>query len=54
MSALASEHFGWAEDSSIVVGKTAIGRAAVATLQMNPPLRIFLSIGELDSMGDRL
>jgi hypothetical protein len=30
-----SEHFGWTQDSSIVVGKTAIGRAAVATLQMN-------------------
>ena len=30
-----SDHFEWAQDSSIVVGKTAIGRAAVSTLQMN-------------------
>jgi hypothetical protein len=35
MCPLASEHFGWTQDSSIIVGKTAIGRAAVATLQMN-------------------
>ncbi len=30
-----SDHFGWGQDSSIVIGKTAIGRAAVETLQMN-------------------
>ena len=30
-----SEHFEWVQDSSIVMGKTAVGRAAVETLQMN-------------------
>jgi HNH endonuclease len=30
-----TEHFAWDQNSSIIVGKTAIGRAAVEALQMN-------------------
>ncbi len=29
------EHFGWSEDGTLVIGKTACGRATLATLQMN-------------------
>jgi hypothetical protein len=30
-----TEHFAWEKNGSIVIGKTAIGRAAVSVLQMN-------------------
>ena len=30
-----SEHFVWAENGTMVIGKTAIGRASVLALQMN-------------------
>lgn len=34
------EHFAWSEDGAILVGLTAVGRATVATLQMNDPLAV--------------
>jgi hypothetical protein len=33
------EHFGWGNDQQTVIGRTAIGRATVAALDMNGELR---------------
>ena len=32
-----SRHFAWSEDTLLIVGRTAIGRATVETLQLNRP-----------------
>jgi len=32
------DHFEWAEDGAIIVGRTATGRATVLALQMNDPM----------------
>ena len=34
------EHFRWAADTITLLGRTPIGRAAVASLEMNTPLRL--------------
>lgn len=35
------EHFGWSEDCTHIVGKTAIGRTTVLALRMNNPTVVF-------------
>jgi hypothetical protein len=45
-----SAHFEWAEDGAVIRGKTAIGRATVAALDMNHPdivstRRLWISVG---------
>jgi hypothetical protein len=35
-----SDHFTWAGDNPTLVGRSAIGRATIAALDMNSPLRL--------------
>ena len=34
------EHFRWSEDGAIIVGLTTCGRATIAALELNAPLRV--------------
>jgi geranylgeranyl pyrophosphate synthase len=37
-----SRHFVWSEDGTLIIGKTACGRATVVALQLNNPIAVLV------------